>query len=513
MSSIENELKRPSPFDGLPDPRFFYGNLYNLEVLATLRFGIEARKGLILFTGDAGTGKSAVLHELMRELNSKVACILVSDPHVRFTDLLRLILRTLEVGADADDGAALVRCCKTAVRSQLETNRIVSLAFDDAQHLADEVIESLTIHFLGKGFDTDNNLLQIVLAGQPELRKRLFIPPLRSLDTQVEIECRLQPLDVKEVGFYIKHRLRAADLPVEMFDQEAVERVAVYSGGRPGPVNAICDRALHLADRSLTSKITSDVIAGAARDLDLWKPNSIDKGTPQSPKPRDNASHVRSTTVVARTFPDFNDDKNHKRWFLPAEGDRRAILVLSVVLLLGVSAAWLHGESAISYVREWGMKLATVGSERQMPAQIEAETQPPAAQDPASASIHRDVPLPQSDPPETRDVPLAKTEKSAELRTSGAVEHSSAAGSSLARENRDRQDSSRKAVEQQRKDLAKQISRAIDIRAIRGVHVSVIDGIAYLDGKVATSEQRNAAERAARGVSEVREIHNRIAIE
>jgi hypothetical protein len=148
-----------------------------------------------------------------------------------------------------------------------------------------------------------------------------------------------------------------------------------------------------------------------------------------------------------------------------------------------------------------------------MPVQIEAETQPPAAQDPASASIHRDVPLPQSDPPETRDVPLAKTEKSAELRTSGAVEHSSAAGSSLARENPDRQDSSRKAVEQQRKDLAKQISKAIEIRAIRGVHVSVIDGIAYLDGKVATSEQRNAAERAARGVSEVREIHNRIAIE
>ena len=76
MSSIEFESKQSSPFNDLPDPRFFYGNLSNIEVLAALRFGIEARRGLILFTGEAGTGKSAVLHELTRELNSKVACIL-----------------------------------------------------------------------------------------------------------------------------------------------------------------------------------------------------------------------------------------------------------------------------------------------------------------------------------------------------------------------------------------------------------------------------------------------------
>lgn len=536
MSSIEYESKQPSPFHGLPDPRFFYGNLSNLEVLAALRFGIEARRGLILFTGEAGTGKSAVLHELTRELNSKATCILVSDPRVRFTELLRLILRTLEVEAEAEDESALIRCCKTAVRSRLLTNRIVSLAIDDAQHLPDEVIESLTKHFLGKGFDSDNNLLQVVLAGRPELRKRLFIPPLRSLDTQVEIECRMQPLDVREVGLYIKHRLRAADLPAEIFDVDAIEHIAVYSDGRPGPVNAICDRALQLTHGSLPGKVTPDVIAGAARDLDLWKPGWIGKDTPKgnskTTKPPDEASGFHATTVVARNFFNFNDDKDSKRQFSPPAGeslipgkrdtrkDGRTISVLLILVLLGVSAAWLHGESAISYVREWGIRPDEIaGSKRQIPVRekIEANTPPLAAtQNLPSAPIPKaDVPMPQSDKPETSDLPLAETEKSVELRASVPVEHPSAGNLEpfRARANPDRLESSRRDADQQGRYLAMQISKAIKTRAILGVDVSVSEGIAYLDGRVATPEQKNAAELAARGVSEVRAIRNRIAVE
>jgi general secretion pathway protein A len=527
MSSIEFASTQPSPFQGLPDPRFFYGNLSNLEVLAALRFGIEARRGLILFTGEAGTGKSAVLHELTRELNSKATCILVSDPHVGFTELLRLILQNLDVEADADDEAELIRCCKTAVRSELETNRIVSLALDDAQHLPDEVIESLTKHFLGKGLDPDNNLLQIVLAGRPELRERLFIPPLRSLDTQVEIECRLRPLDVKEAGLYIKHRLWAADLPTEIFDHDTIGRIAVYSDGRPGAINAICDRALQLTDRSLPGSITSEIVAGAARDLDLWKAGWPGKDTPKvnpkTPKPHDESPGIHNTTVVAQTFLNLNDNQDRKQRLLLAKRNGRAILVLSVllvVILLGVSAVWLRGEPALSYVRELGMKLGDLaGSQPQTPARekIEADIPPPAPpQELASApGPTADVPMAQPDQPETPDVLVAKMEKSVELAAPVPKEDPPAGKTetSQARANRNRQESSRKDVAQQRRDLAMQISKAIRNRAILGVDVSVSDGIAYLNGRVATPEQRNAAELAARAVPEVRGIRNRIAVE
>jgi general secretion pathway protein A len=524
MSSIEFASTQPSPFHGLPDPRFFYGNLSNLEVLAALRFGIEARRGLILFTGEAGTGKSAVLHELTRELNSKATCILVSDPHMAFTELLRLILRTLEVEVEGDDEAELIQCCKTAVRSELETNRIVSLAFDDAQDLPDEIIESLTKHFLGKGFDSDNNLLQIVLAGRPELRKRLFIPPLRSLDTQVEIECRLPPLDVKEVGLYIQHRLWAADLPVEIFDHDAIDRVAVYSDGRPGPINAICDRALQLTGRSLPGSITSELVAGAARDLDLWKAGWPGKDTPKidsrTLKPQDESSGFHNTTAVARTFLNLNDDQDRHRWFSSAKGNGRAISVLLVVVLLGVSALWLRGEPAISYVRELGIRLDELaGSKPQTPdrEKIGADTAPPAApQDLASAPRpNADVPMAQPDQPETPDLLVPKMEKSVELAAPVPKEDPPAGKTKTlqARANRNRQESSHKDAAQQRRDLAMQISKAIRNRAILGVDVSVSGGIAYLDGRVATPQQRNAAEVAARAVPEVRGIRNRIAIE
>ena len=520
MSSIESESKHPSPFHGLPDPRFFYGNLSNLEVLAALRFGIEARRGLILFTGEAGTGKSAVLDELTRELNPRATCILVCNPHVDFTELLRIILQTLEVEAQGDDESALLQCSKKALRSRLETNRIVSLALDDAQNLADEVIESLTKHFLGKGFDSDNNLLQIVLAGRPELRKRLFIPPLRALDTQVEIECRMQPLDLNEVGLYIKHRLWAAELPAGIFAQDALERIAIYSAGRPGSVNAICDRALQWTDRSLPDKITSDVIAVAARDLNLWKSDSLDGDTSavksKTAKSRDEVSGFHATTVVARTFPDLKDEKNSKRRFSPAQGKGRAISVLLVVVLVGVSAAWLHGEAAINYVRGWGLERDEI-SQREMPdrAQVEAHA-PPAAQDPPAVAVPKGgVPVPQSAKAETRDLALAKTEKSVPLPPSVSVEHPSAADLEPVppRVKQDRQQSSRREAEQQRKFLANQVSKAIENRAILGVDVSVSNGIAYLDGRVATPEQKNAAELAARAVPEVRGIRNRIAVE
>src|SRR5688572_18639029 len=296
------------------------------------------------------------------------------------------------------------------------------------------------------------------------------------------------------------------------------------SDRRPGSVNAICDRALQLTDRSLFSSITSDIVAGASRDLDLWKADSPDKDNPKvlsgTLKPRDESSGFPSTSIVAGIFPKWNDTEDRNRRFSPAKGNGRAISVLLVVVLVGVSAAWLHGGSAISYVREWGLKLdEMVASKQHIPvrAPIEANVPPPAAtQNLPSAPIpNDDVLSPQSDKPETSDFPRAKTEKSVEPPASVPVEHPRADNfePSLARAKQDRRESLRRDGEQQRENLVNQISKAIKNRAIIGVDVSVSEGVAYLDGRVATLEQRNAAELAAHGVPEVREIRNRIAIE
>ena len=525
MSSIQ-ELVQIAPFRGLPSPRFFYSNLDRLEVLAALRFGIEARKGITLFTGDAGTGKTSVLHELTHELNPKITCLLVSDPYTGFTDLLRLILQKLNVGATPADEAGLIRCCKTALRSRLETSRIVSLAFDDAQDLPDQTIESLTKHFLGKGFDPDNNLLQIILTGRPELRKRLFVPPLSSLETQIEIECRLRALNVKEISRYIKHRLWAADLPVEIFDQDAIVRIALYSDGRPGPINKLCDRALQVANQSLLGNVTSEVVVSAAKDLGYREPAPVNAGVPTAssrmPKPRDETASHRSTTVVAHNFLSRKGDNDRQTSLGPAERQSSRIGVLLILVVIGLGAVLLQSESAMNYVGKWGLKsVQTVGSTDQARATAkEAYAPPPANQNRASsASGITDIPLGRSEQPNTSDFSVAETEKSVGLADSLPAEKPPAdmfpsSSRNLAMlENRARQDSPHRDSDQERRDLAKQISKAIENRAILNVHVSVVDGIAYLDGRVATAQQRNVAERAAHGVPRVREIRNRIAVE
>ena len=523
MSSIQESVKA-APFRGLPEPRFFYSNLDRLEVLAALRFGIEARKGLILFTGAAGTGKTSVMHELTRELNSKVTCLLISDPYIRFTDLLRLILRNLEVGAAPGDDAALIRRCKTALRSRIQTSRIVSLAFDDAQDLPDETIESLTKSFLGKGFDPDNNLLQITLAGRPELRKRFFLPPLRLLDTQVEIECRLQGLHVKEIGRYITHRLRAADLPVEIFNQDALVRIALYSDGRPGLVNDLCDRALQIVKQSFLNNVTSEVVVGAAKDLGYREINRVGADTPAGssnlPKTPGEAAPYQSNTIVAHKFLDRNDDKERKRSLGPAERQAGIIGALLILVLIGLAAASLHRGHVMNYVSKWGIEK---GPDGQVSPQAKTEADAPAqatSQDPAwPPPGPADVPLPQSEQPTTSDFALAEREKSAELPDSVPTKKPSAGAlpsssrNAAMPDNNERQESPPRNSDQQRRELAKQISKAIENRAILDVQVSVVNGVAYLDGRVATAQQRNAAEQAARGVPEVREIRNRLAIE
>ena len=223
---------------------------------------------------------------------------------------------------------------------------------------------------------------------------------------------------------------------------------------------------------------------------------------------------------MAQTFLNLNENQDRNRRLLSAKGNGRAISVFLVVILLGVSALWLRGEPAIRYVRELGIKLDELaGSKPQTPdrEKIEADTPPPApSQELASAPRPNvDAPMAQPDQPETSDLFVTKMEKSVELAAPVPKDDPPAGKfkSSQARANRNRQESSRKDAAQQPRDLAMQISKAIKNRAILGVDVSVSDGIAYLNGRVATPQQKSAAELAARTVPEVRGIRNRIAIE
>jgi general secretion pathway protein A len=543
-----------SPFTtGLADPRSLYRSTPFGEALASLRYGIEARKGFILFTGEAGTGKSTLLQELTRELSANVTCALVSDPHLSFAEIIRSILLQLQVEPESTEEPALLRQCLTLLRSQVETGRIPSVIFDDAHHLRDRVVEQVVRNFIVGPAAPRQYLAQIILAGRPELKEQLFRPPPHTLASPAALECQLRPLSEKEVGAYIEHRLRAADLPADLFEPAAIQRIAAYSGGKLRLVNAIGDRAFPSADFSLRRHISPEFIEATAKDLDLWQPRWVRKEAPEMsstrptepderqprwvrkeapemtftrPKEPDERSDFGfaddNTAAVGQTFFNINDDTDRKL----SGGNGRALRILSMLVLLGASIVWLDAEPTRKYLGEWRATLGEIiGSDRQIPAQAKTATDVPplpateemiSSAPPSSAND----PQPQDENQKTSDLTYPEMEKLAELPSPVQQETPSVKQQPIpppkkapVRAAPERQTPPRDDSDQQKRELATQVSKAIANRAIGGIGVSVIDGTAYLNGRVATERQRRAAERAALAIPDVRAVQNRITIE
>jgi general secretion pathway protein A len=259
---------REAPFSVTPDPRFFYTNPIYQEALAALRYGIEAKKGFIVITGEAGTGKTTLLRKLMRNLEAAIHPVFIFNTHVSFTELLRTILRDLGLGKQKRDKSAMIEQLNGYLIEQAKKRHIVSLLIDEAQNLTDQTLEGLR---LLSNLETDTEkLLQIVLVGQPELERKLDRPGLHQLRQRVALQCRLVPLNGREVRPYIDLRLQAAGYEgTELFDPDTVEQIALYSRGIPRLINIICDNALLIAYATSQKRISTEMVREVARDIRL----------------------------------------------------------------------------------------------------------------------------------------------------------------------------------------------------------------------------------------------------
>ncbi len=259
---------RESPFSISPDPRFFYSNSVYLEAYASLRYGIEAKKGFVAIIGEVGTGKTTLLRKLMRQLKNTTHSVLVFNAAFTFDELLRVILADLALPVDGTDKLGMIEQLNRYLIEQFEKGHIVCVLIDEAQSLSDESLEGLR---LLSNLETDRQkLLQIVLAGQPELDARLEQPNLRQLKQRIAIRCEICPLSHDEVEAYIKFRLNAAGHAGEvLFDPQAIQKIASYSKGIPRLINTLCDGALLLAYAASKKRVLSKMIGEVASDLRL----------------------------------------------------------------------------------------------------------------------------------------------------------------------------------------------------------------------------------------------------
>ena len=509
-----NTAPRSAPFGGFPTSSFFYSNLRIQEALTTIRYCIEARRGLVVLSGDAGIGKSTLLQKVSAEFAPNVVCIMASDPRLNFTDILRLILRNLNAASADEDEAATLRSCKFHLRARMQRRQIVALIFDNAQHLADSTLRQLAENFLAAGpADRDGYLLQMVLAGRPQLKEQLPQAARLPVQLNLPIMCELHPLVDIEIASYIEQKLRASALPMELFEPRAVEQIARYSHGNPRWINAICDRALQVCGGSDGGTVTIELIEGVAKDLDLRLAELGGRSARETfadpaetfDLPQFQLGEKDTTEVVGETFLQYNHAYDRNEWLRPRQRKTGLLRTLVILILVVGAGAWVQTGPGSNPLANWREQLLGILQARhQSGAEIKTAAIAQPVPNLGAASAEPNPAVAQSET--IVEPPRAATAETFPA-SKAAPPPKSAAKPTQARRLANQDD-----LPQRRDDLEADVIQAIANRAIMGVAVSVVHGTAFLDGHVATERQRRAAERAARSVNGIERVRNRITV-
>jgi len=234
-----NEL----PFALTPDPRYLYFTPSHTEVMANLHYGIESGRGLIVVTGEVGTGKTTLLRWMMQRLDRTVMVAYIFNPRLTVTEFYQYLATLFDIQNWENKSDLLIELGKVLETRHSRGLRTV-LVVDEAHGLSTEVLEEIRLLC---NFESDTaKHLQIVLTGQPELRDVLNYTHLRQLKQRVALRCEISALpNVEETRHYIASRLKVAGAyNPDMFSPGAVDYIFRCSAGIPRNINNLCDNAM-----------------------------------------------------------------------------------------------------------------------------------------------------------------------------------------------------------------------------------------------------------------------------
>lgn len=260
---------RESPFNVNPDPRYLYMTKQAQEALACLTYGIRTRKGFIVLSGEVGTGKTTLLNRLLDWLrNERVATAFIFNSRLSVTQLFDFIMADFGIPTDSREKSQVLLRLNQWLLERYKSGETAVLIIDEAQNLSNNVLEE--IRLLTNLETATEKLIQIVLAGQPELEQKLSRPELRQLRQRITLHSKTLPLTLDETKGYIQERLRIAGATdPEIFSDEAIESVHHYSKGIPRVVNLLCEHALISAFVDQQKPIASATIDQVAKEFEL----------------------------------------------------------------------------------------------------------------------------------------------------------------------------------------------------------------------------------------------------
>lgn len=369
---------RQQPFGVTPDPAYLYASQTHSEALAAMSAGISEGRGFFALVAEPGMGKTTLLYRLLESLRESARTAYLFQTQCDKREFFQYVLGELGVDTRGLGVVALHNKLNEVLFAELLQGKRFVLVVDEAQNLDEPVLE--TIRLLSNFETTHSKLLQIVLAGQPELAVKLAQPRLLQLRQRIAFFGHLQKLSTEETAAYIEHRMQVAGWsgdPVTMpsaFTLEALEAIAQATRGIPRNINSLCFDALSLGCERGLKPVTADVVHEAAAKLGMKSFADV-KSHPIAAKTElVQESNTRLTgTAIAETLdqPSITyqaftyQAEQQRRWVYPA-------VAIGILALLAISIPSL-------------LRLAGPGLARAASLSKVGHTAPPASQDSAYA--------------------------------------------------------------------------------------------------------------------------------
>jgi len=307
------------PFDVTPDPAFLYLSPSHREALTTLKQGIEHFRGFMMLVAEPGMGKTTLLHKLMEELTESARVVFLFQTQCSSRELLCFILNELEVDHTGMDVVAMHRALNQALLEEMLRGRRFVLVVDEAQNLQEPVLE--TIRLLSDFETTHSKLIQIVLAGQPQIAETLMKPSLVQLRQRIAALANLKSLTPSETAAYIEHRLRAAGWSDKMiFSSDALDQIAESSAGVPRSINNLCFNALLEAFHRGLDVVEAEIVKEVSEKLNLEslvRPSQTDSDSQPSAVPEAIGATQLARALAAAFSAESRPDTNSENFIGP----------------------------------------------------------------------------------------------------------------------------------------------------------------------------------------------------